>query len=142
MRSRRVAKGRAARDRRYEAAVRRQVALVRHARTVGGQAAYALYADPEEFLRRGDTLDRFGWDRTPVITPAAAMACFDCGLPDNYRGQGDGIGSCDCHGCDRCAGRPGDCVCDHYDDPYECYDDEWDPPAVETVTAFAEAGLL
>lgn len=28
------------------------------------------------------------------------MRCDVCGLPDNYRGQGDGIGSCDCPRCD------------------------------------------
>lgn len=59
MRGRRVRKGRVAADRRYEAAVARQVALVRHARRTGGRAARYLYADPAEFLRRGDTLDRF-----------------------------------------------------------------------------------
>ncbi|MEV4271952.1 hypothetical protein [Micromonospora aurantiaca (nom. illeg.)] len=32
------------------------------------------------------------------------MRCDVCGLPDPYRGQGDGIGSCDCPRCDHGCG--------------------------------------
>ena len=34
------------------------------------------------------------------------MICDVCGLPDPYRGQGDGIGSCDCPRCDCGAAQP------------------------------------
>lgn len=46
------------------------------------------------------------------------MTCDVCGLPDNYRGQGDGIGSCDCPRCDCGAARSSQfCVCEPDDDP-------------------------
>jgi hypothetical protein len=51
-----VAKGRAAREIRYEAAVRRQLFMVTTA--AAGGARY-LYAAADEFVRRGDSLDRF-----------------------------------------------------------------------------------
>ena len=55
------------------------------------------------------------------------MRCLRCGLPDPYRGQGDGIGSCDCSRCECCAAGPDECECEHerdeiYDDP----DEPWD----------------
>jgi len=68
VRRRQVAKGRTAYERRYEAAVRRQVALVRNARRVGGRAARCLYADPRDFLRPGDDLDRFTLSGVVITT--------------------------------------------------------------------------
>jgi len=58
MARRRVAKGKAARERRYEAAVYRQIRLI--------AAAPLLhrYEDAEYFLRRGDTLAMFTEDGT------------------------------------------------------------------------------
>ncbi|AYF30623.1 hypothetical protein CSH63_24900 [Micromonospora tulbaghiae] len=32
------------------------------------------------------------------------MICDVCGLPDPYRGDGDGVGSCDCPRCDHGCG--------------------------------------
>lgn len=47
------------------------------------------------------------------------MICFDCNLPDPYNGQGDGIGSCDCHRCEACGGAPGhECSADWPDDVF------------------------
>lgn len=73
---------------------------------------------------------RFGGGSTlaPTIPAPAYMICPDCGLPDSYRGQGDGLGSCDCPRCDCCGLGPlDDCDCsrdfdDLYDDPDEPYD--------------------
>lgn len=64
---RRVAKGRVARDRRYEHAVRRQIDLVAAAKYDGGWA----YADAEEFLRRGDSLERFRCE--PYFCPSSGQ---------------------------------------------------------------------
>lgn len=46
------------------------------------------------------------------------MTCDVCGLPDDYRGQGDGYGSCDCPRCD-CGTARGSylCDCEPDDDP-------------------------
>ncbi|MFI6160373.1 hypothetical protein ACIA59_10535 [Micromonospora haikouensis] len=51
------------------------------------------------------------------------MICDVCGLPDLYRGQGDGIGSCDCPRCDHGCGVPANSTfCtgdpDRWDDDY------------------------
>lgn len=56
-----------------------------------------------------------------------SWTCMRCGLPDNYHGDGDGIGSCDCSRCDCCSAAPQECDCgrdfdDMYDDPSEPYD--------------------
>ena len=58
------------------------------------------------------------------------MTCDVCGLPDNYRGRGDGIGSCDCPRCDcgaargsylcECLPDDGWCDCEEYDCAGEC----------------------
>ncbi|MBM0257364.1 hypothetical protein [Micromonospora sp. 4G55] len=48
------------------------------------------------------------------------MTCDVCGLPDYYRGQGDGIGSCDCPRCD-CGAAAGSYLCD-------CPPDDCDDP--------------
>lgn len=55
------------------------------------------------------------------------MRCPACGLPDSYRGQGDGIGSCDCPRCDCCHAGPDECECrrdfdELDDDPGEPFD--------------------
>lgn len=43
---------------------------------------------------------------------ARFSSCFNCGLPDPYRGQGDGIGSCDCPRCAYgCGAGPQECDC-------------------------------
>lgn len=46
------------------------------------------------------------------------MRCPECLLPDPYGGEGDGIGSCDCHRCERCGGPDpaGMCEAGHADD--------------------------
>lgn len=55
------------------------------------------------------------------------MICQLCGLPDHYRGFGDGIGSCECPRCECCGAGPWDCECGRawdsdYDDDGEPYD--------------------
>lgn len=56
------------------------------------------------------------------------MICFNCGLPDPYCGQGDGIGSCDCLRCDCCGAGPGDCDCRRdYEPGYDDEDEPFDP---------------
>jgi len=62
------------------------------------------------------------------------MICPMCGLPDPYRGQGDGIGSCECHRCDCCGAGPDDCECSNdwddqfaFDDSDEELNDAFDP---------------
>lgn len=52
------------------------------------------------------------------------MPCESCGLPDNYQGQGDGIGSCDCSRCDCCGAPPLQCECDRDWDVYWDGDEE------------------
>ncbi len=53
------------------------------------------------------------------------MHCQRCGLPDSYRGQGDGIGSCDCSRCDCCGAAPYECECSYDREDWD--DDEpWD----------------
>ncbi len=58
MSHRRVAKGRAARERRYHDAVIRQIELLNGDRFQQNPLRYR-YVDAEELLRPGDTLDRF-----------------------------------------------------------------------------------
>lgn len=53
-----VRRGKAARERRYESAVRRQVRMYDSSLT-GPRPQPYLYAGPEEFLRPGDELERF-----------------------------------------------------------------------------------
>lgn len=36
---------------------------------------------------------------------------MDCGLPDPYHGDGDGIGSCECPRCEDCGAAPLTCDC-------------------------------
>jgi hypothetical protein len=62
MTRRRVAKGRAARERRYESAVYRQITLFDSSFRVGLRGIRYFYAPPEEFLRRGDDLAEFTQD--------------------------------------------------------------------------------
>jgi len=58
-----------------------------------------------------------------------ADLCDVCGLPDPYRGAGDGIGSCDCPRCDGGEAAAHSCFCDcPDDDPYwnvTTYEDDW-----------------
>ncbi|MGW3608963.1 hypothetical protein ACWD6N_03590 [Micromonospora sp. NPDC005163] len=61
------------------------------------------------------------------------MTCDVCGLPDSYRGQGDGIGSCDCPRCD-CGSARGSYLCDCPPDDCRdhlccggCADDDGEP---------------
>lgn len=59
------------------------------------------------------------------------MTCPRCGLPDNYNGQGDGIGSCECSRCDCCGAGPDDCDCRRdWDErwPSGVYEDDDDEP--------------
>ena len=59
------------------------------------------------------------------------MVCDVCGLPDPYRGDGDGIGSCDCPRCEGCGAAHGSylCTCPPGDDPPWPDDYGWDDPA-------------
>ena len=41
---------------------------------------------------------------------------MDCGLPDPYNGDGDGIGSCECPRCEWCGAAPLECSCESDDD--------------------------
>jgi hypothetical protein len=113
-------------------------------------------------------IERRCWAETPEVWlggPAGEGAligdvlggCDVCGMPDPYRGQGDGIGSCDCPRCDCGAARSSSfCACDpacsdclsktcEGDCDEVAYADEdsdpW-PPGVVTEYAFAERGLL
>jgi hypothetical protein len=53
------------------------------------------------------------------------MTCDVCGLPDPYRGQGDGIGSCDCPRCG-CGSAAGSQFCTCLPDDHPGYDpDDW-----------------
>lgn len=54
------------------------------------------------------------------------MTCDVCGLPDPYRGRGDGVGSCDCPRCD-CGAARGSFLCGCPSDEWP-YDDEEDVP--------------
>lgn len=72
------------------------------------------------------------------------MTCPACGLPDDYRGEGDGIGSCECSRCDCCGRGPDDCECrrdwndyDHAED----LDDEFDPFCNDTSCSWRRARL-
>ncbi|MET9303209.1 hypothetical protein ABZX66_28200 [Micromonospora aurantiaca] len=49
------------------------------------------------------------------------MTCDVCGLPDPYRGQGDGIGSCDCPRCD-CGAARSSAFCTCPDEGCDCGD--------------------
>lgn len=69
--------------------------------------------------------------------------CPKCQLPDNYCGQGDGIGSCDCSRCGCCgAGPVDDCECGRDFD--ELYDDEGEPfdPLCNDTTCVWRAARL
>jgi hypothetical protein len=46
------------------------------------------------------------------------LRCLDCGLPDSYRGQGDGIGSCECARCYSCGAPPQGCDCVRAEDDW------------------------
>lgn len=60
------------------------------------------------------------------------MVCDVCGLPDPYRGQGDGIGSCDCPRCPCGAAALSQfCTCERDDDPGWPDDDEPWPDDVD-----------
>jgi hypothetical protein len=61
----------------------------------------------------------YPWDDSD--DPWARQRCGDCGLPDLHRGQGDGIGSCDCPRCE--CGDPR-WLCDGHDDDLDDYEDE------------------
>lgn len=55
------------------------------------------------------------------------MTCDVCGLPDLHRGQGDGIGSCDCPRCDHgCGVARGSYLCNGPSDDGHPYDDDPD----------------
>jgi hypothetical protein len=41
-----------------------------------------------------------------------SWTCMDCGLPDPYHGDGDGIGSCECPRCEWCGAAPETCDCE------------------------------
>lgn len=66
------------------------------------------------------------------------LSCPQCGLPDHYHGQGDGIGSCDCMRCECCGAGPDDCECRRDWDQYE---DEgpFDPLCNDTACPYYQA---
>lgn len=61
---RQVAKGRAARERRYESAVRRQIALRKQTHNLW------VYVDPSELLRAGDSITRY--ECSPYFCPTGS----------------------------------------------------------------------
>jgi len=70
------------------------------------------------------------------------MTCFVCGLPDPYRGNGDGIGSCDCPRCDCCAAGPDECDCRRdFDEIYDDPDGPFDPWCNDTACDWRQARL-
>lgn len=70
------------------------------------------------------------------------MRCFECGLPDNYNGQGDGIGSCECSRCDCCGGGPQECDCTReFDEMYEDPDGPYDPLCNDEACPWRRARL-
>lgn len=70
------------------------------------------------------------------------MNCPRCGLPDWYRGNGDGIGSCECSRCDCCGAGPDDCECGRdYDELYDDPDEPYDPWCNDTACVWREARL-
>jgi hypothetical protein len=70
------------------------------------------------------------------------MRCDSCGLPDNYCGQGDGIGSCDCPRCECCGGGPDDCDCGRdFDEIYDDPDEPFDPLCNDTACDYRQARL-
>lgn len=97
--------------------------------------------------------ERRFWAEAPEVFRDTWSDCDVCGLPDLHRGQGDGIGSCDCPRCDCGAARSSTfCSCDPAcsyclsaaceGDCDEAYED--DEPAMRVVTEWGltEAGLL
>lgn len=65
------------------------------------------------------------------------MRCLDCGLPDPYNGQGDGIGSCDCPRCQCCGAGPQECECNRdFDDLYDDADEPYDYLCNDTSCAW------
>lgn len=70
------------------------------------------------------------------------MRCPMCGLPDSYRGQGDGIGSCDCPRCDCCAAGPDECDCRRdFDEIYDDPDEPFDPFCNDTACGYRRLRL-
>lgn len=68
------------------------------------------------------------------------MICPQCGLPDSYRGDGDGIGSCDCSRCDCCGAGPDDCCCRRvWGD--EFYDGVFDPLCNDAECGYRQARI-
>ena len=70
------------------------------------------------------------------------MICQRCQLPDIHRGDGDGIGSCDCSRCQCCGAAPYDCECSRDFDPL--YDDEsapYDPLCNDEACVWREARI-
>jgi hypothetical protein len=62
------------------------------------------------------------------------MQCDVCGLVDPYRGQGDGIGSCDCPRCDcGCVSGSSLCICPLEDDYPWVYDEDEACPDTEVI---------
>lgn len=61
-----------------------------------------------------------------------SLPCLDCGLPDSHKGQGDGIGSCECPRCYACGSGPG-CDCAWTEDDWgDDWDDDQEAPLTET----------
>lgn len=105
------------------------------ARTMPRGARPLTYAYPPGWSRTESAV----WDLVAQRRPPV-LRCIDCGLPDAYHGQGDGIGSCDCPRCAWCWAPPGDCDCQSWGEEYE--DDDEPVPYVVTEHALEEAGLL
>ncbi len=83
--------------------------------------------------RARDDVRHEKWRRGLLSGQRYTPNCYGCGLPDSYRGRGDGIGSCDCPRCPSCGAGPE--LCDCRDDGMwccggancmgECGDDEY-----------------
>jgi hypothetical protein len=63
--------------------------------------------------------------------------CPRCNLDDHYRGQGDGIGSCDCPRCWCCGRGPDECECSRdFDDLYDDDSEPYDPLCNDTACEY------
>lgn len=101
---------------RYDDHIDRNPYAARRVTVAPGLRRAALAVEREE--------ERRFWAETPEVWlggPAGEAAliadvlgrCDVCGLPDPYRGHGDGIGSCDCPRCDCGTARSSSfCSCD------------------------------